>query len=223
MGQQLLVHTRPENGPSRSSMAWSSRTIHSIGGAFFDTPIRYTDRIRIHYLVNTKFELWPTPRAPLDDNPRGRENRRQERIIRGWKTCLTSAIGWLGGFQCGITRKLGLEPDGRLDIYLSGELVARHSLRPTRDRRYILSEHLPELVNRARVEPMSDLRNQIETLSAAEKAELLDIVWESLEADAASVTDAQRAELNYRIDRHEKNPSDVIPWEQVRAKLFKKS
>ena len=69
---------------------------------------------------------------------------------------------------------------------------------------------------------MSDLRHQIENLSAAEKAELLDLVWESLEADAASLTDVQRAELDYRIEQHEKNPSDVIPWEQVRARLYKK-
>jgi len=58
---------------------------------------------------------------------------------------------------------------------------------------------------------MSDLRNQINSLSAAEKAELLDTVWESLEADAALLTDAQRAELDYRIARHEQNPTDVMP------------
>ena len=69
---------------------------------------------------------------------------------------------------------------------------------------------------------MSDLRNQIDSLPAAEKAELLDAVWESLEVDALSLTEAQRAELDYRIVRHEQNPSDVIPWEQVRAGLFKK-
>ena len=69
---------------------------------------------------------------------------------------------------------------------------------------------------------MSDLRHQIENLSASEKAELLDAVWESLEADALSLTDPQRAELDYRIERHEQNPSDVIPWQQVRAGLFKK-
>jgi putative addiction module component (TIGR02574 family) len=69
---------------------------------------------------------------------------------------------------------------------------------------------------------MSDLRTQIKSLSAAEKAELLDTLWESLEADSASLTDAQRAELDYRIARHEQNPSDVIPWQQVRASLFKK-
>lgn len=68
---------------------------------------------------------------------------------------------------------------------------------------------------------MSDLRSQIDSLSAAEKAELLDTVWESLEADAVSLTDAQRAELDYRITRHEQNPSDVISWQQVKSGLFK--
>jgi putative addiction module component (TIGR02574 family) len=68
----------------------------------------------------------------------------------------------------------------------------------------------------------SDLRRQIKSLSPAEKAELLDTVWESLEADSASLTDAQRAELDYRIARHEQNPADVVPWQQVRAGLFKK-
>jgi len=69
---------------------------------------------------------------------------------------------------------------------------------------------------------MSDLLHQISSLSAAEKAELLDAVWESLEADAVSLTDAQRAELDYRLARHERNPSDVVPWEQVKAGLSKK-
>ncbi len=69
---------------------------------------------------------------------------------------------------------------------------------------------------------MSNLRHQIDSLSAAEKAELLDAIWESLEADAVSLTDSQRAELDHRIARHEQSPSDVIPWEQVKAGLFKK-
>ena len=69
---------------------------------------------------------------------------------------------------------------------------------------------------------MSDLRNQIESLSTAEKVELLDAVWESLEADALSLTEERRVELDSRIARHEQNPSDVIPWDQVRAGLFKK-
>ena len=69
---------------------------------------------------------------------------------------------------------------------------------------------------------MSDLRSQIKSLSPAERAELLDTVWESLAAESASLTDSQRAELDFRIARHEQNQTDVIPWQQVRAGLFKK-
>ena len=69
---------------------------------------------------------------------------------------------------------------------------------------------------------MSDLRSQINSLSPAEKAELLDTVWESLEADVVSLTDAQRAELDYRISRHEQDHANVVPWEQVKPSLFRK-
>jgi putative addiction module component (TIGR02574 family) len=69
---------------------------------------------------------------------------------------------------------------------------------------------------------MSDLRNHIDSLSTTQKTELLDAVWESLEADALSLTDAQRAELDHRMVRHKQNPSDVIPWDDVKASLFNK-
>lgn len=69
---------------------------------------------------------------------------------------------------------------------------------------------------------MSDLRNEIGNLSAAEKFELLDVLWESLEADGVSLTDTQRDELDHRMTQYERNPDEVIPWEQVRAGLFKK-
>ncbi|MBV9158738.1 MAG: addiction module protein [Acidobacteriaceae bacterium] len=69
---------------------------------------------------------------------------------------------------------------------------------------------------------MSDLRNEISNLSTAEKFELLDVLWESLEADGVSLPDTQRDELDHRLMQYERNPDEVIPWEQVRAGLFKK-
>jgi putative addiction module component (TIGR02574 family) len=69
---------------------------------------------------------------------------------------------------------------------------------------------------------MSDLRDRIEDLSTTEKIELLDLLWESLDKDYLPLTEDQRRELDYRIARHEQNPSDVIPWEQVKANLLKK-
>lgn len=68
---------------------------------------------------------------------------------------------------------------------------------------------------------MSNLQNEIGNLSAAEKFELLDTLWESIEADVPALTDEQRAELDYRVARYTQNPSDVIPWEQVKAGLIK--
>ena len=69
---------------------------------------------------------------------------------------------------------------------------------------------------------MSNLHQEIGALSAAEKLDLLDALWESIEADVPALTDEQRAELDYRVARYNQNPADVVPWEQVRADLFKK-
>jgi putative addiction module component (TIGR02574 family) len=69
---------------------------------------------------------------------------------------------------------------------------------------------------------MSNLQNEIGVLSTSEKFELLDVLWESLETEAPEVTDEQRAELDYRVAEYAQNPSEVIPWEQVKASLFQK-
>jgi putative addiction module component (TIGR02574 family) len=69
---------------------------------------------------------------------------------------------------------------------------------------------------------MSNLQHEIGALSQAEKLDLLDILWESIEADIPALTDEQRAELDYRVARYKQNPADVVPWEQVRANLLKR-
>jgi putative addiction module component (TIGR02574 family) len=68
---------------------------------------------------------------------------------------------------------------------------------------------------------MSDVRARIEGLSVEEKFELLDALWESIEADAPYITAEQRSELDRRIAHYEEHPADVTPWEQVRADLFR--
>jgi putative addiction module component (TIGR02574 family) len=68
---------------------------------------------------------------------------------------------------------------------------------------------------------VSNLQNELGSLSAAEKFELLDLLWESLEANPPALTDDQRTELDRRVARYEQNPSDVISWERVRAGLLK--
>jgi putative addiction module component (TIGR02574 family) len=76
---------------------------------------------------------------------------------------------------------------------------------------------------------MSNLRDRIGDLSVAEKLELLDVLWESLEFDAHLLTDVQRAELDRRVALYEQDPADIVlyeqdpadivPWEQLRSEL----
>lgn len=70
---------------------------------------------------------------------------------------------------------------------------------------------------------MSNLRNEIGSLSATEKFELLDVLWESLEAEPTPLTDEQRDQLESRATRYQRNPSDVVPWEEIKRSLLKKS
>ena len=69
---------------------------------------------------------------------------------------------------------------------------------------------------------MSNLHDEIGSLSTDEKFELLDVLWESLESDASALTDEQRSELDDRVAAYKRNPLDVVSWEQVRAGLLKK-
>jgi putative addiction module component (TIGR02574 family) len=69
---------------------------------------------------------------------------------------------------------------------------------------------------------MSHLPQNLERLSAAEKFELLDALWESLESDLPALSAEQRGELDYREERYHENPAGVLPWEQVKADLLKK-
>ena len=58
-------------------------------------------------------------------------------------------------------------------------------------------------------------------LSPSERLWLIEQIWESLaaEPDALPLSDLQREELDRRIEAYERNPSDVLTWEEVRAQL----
>ena len=69
---------------------------------------------------------------------------------------------------------------------------------------------------------MATLPNNIRALSAAEKFELLDALWEDLETHASALSSDQAEELDRRIAAYEKNPPTGTPWEQVKAGLPKR-
>jgi putative addiction module component (TIGR02574 family) len=56
-------------------------------------------------------------------------------------------------------------------------------------------------------------------LPVEERLSLVEEIWDSIVADTAAVlpTDAQRAELQNRIEEDDANPADITPWEQIKA------
>ena len=60
-------------------------------------------------------------------------------------------------------------------------------------------------------------------LSVSERLRLVEDLWDSIAADAPDealpVTPELAAELDRRLAEHEANPDDVVPWEEVRARL----
>ena len=58
-------------------------------------------------------------------------------------------------------------------------------------------------------------------LSVAERIQLVEDIWDSIAAvpDAVPLTDAQREELDRRLDAYRRNPAAGSPWEEVRERV----
>jgi len=73
---------------------------------------------------------------------------------------------------------------------------------------------------------MSTLLNSlgIDRLSVEERIQLIEEIWESLDADAGAeppvLTDRQKQELERRIAFLDANPGQTVPWEDVEARLL---
>jgi putative addiction module component (TIGR02574 family) len=64
----------------------------------------------------------------------------------------------------------------------------------------------------------------IDQLSVDDRILLLEEIWDSIAADPESVpvTDAQKQDLQARLDAYQGNPKAGSPWEEVKARLRSK-
>jgi putative addiction module component (TIGR02574 family) len=71
---------------------------------------------------------------------------------------------------------------------------------------------------------MSIVLKEVLSLSAADRLQLLEDIWDSFAAtpEAIPVTDAQRNELARRRRAHARNPRAAKSWEEVRARLVRR-
>ena len=58
----------------------------------------------------------------------------------------------------------------------------------------------------------------IDRMTVEERLSLIGAIWDSIAAspEAPELTDALRDELDRRLADHRANPTDVVPWEDVR-------
>jgi putative addiction module component (TIGR02574 family) len=59
----------------------------------------------------------------------------------------------------------------------------------------------------------------IAKLSAQERLELLEQLWDSLSPEAVPMTDAQKEELDRRLDDLEREGPIGIPWDEVLERI----
>ena len=65
------------------------------------------------------------------------------------------------------------------------------------------------------------LRDQVMSLTAQERAELAQELWDSVELDDdCTLTEEQLKELRRRVEEHRRNPDSAISWEVVRKELL---
>ena len=71
------------------------------------------------------------------------------------------------------------------------------------------------------------LREELFKLSAAERLELVEELWDSIAAEREDepfpLTDAQRKELDRRLRELDEHPERARPWEEVRERLWSRT
>ena len=60
-------------------------------------------------------------------------------------------------------------------------------------------------------------------LSVSERLKLVEAIWDSIAdaPEALELSDAQRAELDRRLEEYEGNSNAGSPWSEVRARILK--
>ena len=70
---------------------------------------------------------------------------------------------------------------------------------------------------------MSTELSDILQMSVAERIQLVEDIWDSIAAfpESLSVTDAQKQELDRRLQAHTQNPAEVISWDELKGNVRK--
>ena len=70
---------------------------------------------------------------------------------------------------------------------------------------------------------MTSIPQSLQHLTPPERVELAQALWDSVsDQPRPPLSDARRAELQRRAAEDDARPDDVVPWEQVKARIANK-
>ncbi|EAW34666.1 addiction module protein [Lyngbya sp. PCC 8106] len=63
----------------------------------------------------------------------------------------------------------------------------------------------------------------IASLSIEDRIYIVQAIWDDIAAEQAypDLTDTQKKELDYRIDEYNKNPDNILTWQEIKASIKK--
>ena len=69
---------------------------------------------------------------------------------------------------------------------------------------------------------LSTTLTEIASLSVDERIRLVEAIWDSIAAEPGKLelTEAQKQELERRLAAHAASPTEVVPWEEVKAQAL---
>jgi putative addiction module component (TIGR02574 family) len=67
--------------------------------------------------------------------------------------------------------------------------------------------------------------NEIASLNLEDRIQLVQMIWDGIAAEQAypELTEAQKQELDNRINDHEINPDNTMTWEEIKASIKKQA
>ena len=68
---------------------------------------------------------------------------------------------------------------------------------------------------------MSISADELHKLSVVERLELIEVIWDSIvdESSSVPITEAQRREIDRRLDGYARQRPGLSTWDEVRARL----
>ena len=61
--------------------------------------------------------------------------------------------------------------------------------------------------------------SELTSLPVSDRLRIVESLWNSIESEPVTVSPEQREEIRRRVEAHERNPDELLTWEEVLGQL----